>query len=424
MSFNFFNKPLKHRPRFNVFDLKTLIEGEILLRTDCKYTHYFLIVISGYTLHSASIEYLCPLIMNHYYAVIMAGGVGTRFWPMSTTQHPKQFLDILGTGRTLLQQTYDRMLKICPPDHIYVVTSTIYEELVQKQLGNLPKDNILTEPSRKNTAPCVAYASYKIHKKDPQAITIVAPSDHMVKKEDVFVKAIQSCFSKAEQENCLITLGIKPTRPDTGYGYIQFIQSDKKEADKRIHKVKTFTEKPNLEMATFFMESGDFLWNSGIFIWSTRSILEALETHDPELALLFKEGWDNFNTPQEKAFINEVYSTCTNISIDYSVMEKASNVYVRASIFGWSDLGTWGSLYTHIDKDENKNALVGKNIINYDSHNCIVHVPKDKLVVIQGLEDYIVVESEGILMICKKQDEQQIRNFVNDVKVKKGERFV
>jgi mannose-1-phosphate guanylyltransferase len=362
--------------------------------------------------------------MNHHYAIIMAGGVGTRFWPMSTTQHPKQFLDILGTGQTLLQQTYDRVAQTCPNKNIFVVTSNAYETLVAEQLPNLIKENILCEFARKNTAPCIAYASYKIHKRDPKAITLVAPSDHLVKKEDTFVKAIQSCFKKAESQDCLITLGIKPTRPDTGYGYIQFIDSDVKETDKRINKVKTFTEKPNTEMANFFMESGDFLWNSGIFIWSTQSIIKALENHDPELANVFKEGWDFYNTDKEKEFVNRAYATCKNISIDYSVMEKAKNVYVRSSIFGWSDLGTWGSLYTQMPQDEHKNALVGKNIITYDCNNCIVQVPKEKLVVLQGLEDYIVVESEGVLMICKKQDEQQIRNFVNDVKVSKGEKFV
>lgn len=354
----------------------------------------------------------------------MAGGVGTRFWPMSTTQHPKQFLDILGTGETLLQQTYRRLLRICPANNIYVVTSTSYENLVAEQLPYINSENILCETARKNTAPCIAYASYKIHQRDPKAITVVAPSDHLIKKEEVFEKAIRSCFKKAENENCLITLGIKPTRPDTGYGYIQFIASDLLENDKRIHKVKTFTEKPNAEMAAFFMESGDFLWNSGIFIWSTKSIISALEQHDPELATVFKEGLPFYNTDKEREFVDKAYATCKNISIDYSVMEKADNVYVRSSIFGWSDLGTWGSLYTQILKDEHKNALVGKNIITYDCNNCIVQVPKDKLVVLQGLEDFIVVESEGVLMICKKQDEQQIRNFVNDVKVKKGEKFV
>lgn len=362
--------------------------------------------------------------MKHHYAIIMAGGVGTRFWPMSTTQHPKQFLDILGTGETLLQTTYNRMLNVCPAENIYVVTSSAYDQLVASQLPGLLKENILLEPARKNTAPCIAYASYKIHKRDPKAITVVAPSDHLVKKEETFVKAIISCFEKAEQQDCLITLGIKPTRPDTGYGYIQFIKSDVDEKDKRINKVKTFTEKPDHEMANFFMESGDFLWNSGIFIWSTASVLKALEKYDPELANVFKEGWDLYNSPKEKQFVTNAYTTCKNISIDYSIMEKADNVYVRSSIFGWSDLGTWGSLYTHIHKDERRNALVGKNIITYDCNNCIVQVPNDKLVVLQGLEDYIVVESEGVLMICKKQDEQQIRNFVNDVKVKKGEKYV
>lgn len=365
-----------------------------------------------------------PYSMKHHYAIIMAGGVGTRFWPMSTTQHPKQFLDILGNGQTLLQQTYKRLIKVCPAENVFVVTSNIYEQLVKEQLPDLLHENILCEPARKNTAPCIAYASYKIHKRDPKAITVVAPSDHLVKKEETFVKAIKSCFEKAESADCLITLGIKPTRPDTGYGYIQFIKSDVEEKDKRINKVKTFTEKPDHQMATFFMDSGDFLWNSGIFIWSTKSIIKAMEKHDPELANLFKEGIEFYNTPKEKEFITRAYNTCKNISIDYSVMEKAENVYVRSSIFGWSDLGTWGSLYTHIEHDANRNALVGKNIITYDCNNCIVQVPKDKLVVLQGLEDYIVVESEGVLMICKKQDEQQIRNFVNDVKVKKGEKYV
>jgi mannose-1-phosphate guanylyltransferase len=362
--------------------------------------------------------------MNHHYAIIMAGGVGTRFWPMSTTQKPKQFLDILGTGETLLQQTYKRVLKTCPAENIYVVTSNHHEKLVQDQLPDLLRENILCEPNRRNTAPCIAYASYKIHKRDPEAITLVAPSDHLVKKEETFVRAIRSCFEKAEKEDCLITLGIKPTRPDTGYGYIQFIKSDVEEKDNRINKVKTFTEKPNAEMANFFVESGDFLWNSGIFIWSTKSIINALEKHDPELSNVFREGMDYYNTSEERDFISRAYVTCKNISIDYSVMEKAQNVYVRSSIFGWSDLGTWGSLYTHINKDVHKNALVGKNIITYDCNNCIVQVPKEKLVVLQGLEDYIVVENDGILMICKKQDEQQIRNFVNDVKVSKGEKFV
>lgn len=361
--------------------------------------------------------------MKNLYCVIMAGGVGSRFWPMSKSTKPKQFLDVLGSGHTLLQSTCNRFLHLCKPENIFVVTSEQYKELVFEQLPYIPQENILLEPSRRNTAPCVAYASYKIHKLNPDAVTVVAPSDHLISKEDVFLKAVKSCYTKARTEDCLLTIGIKPTRPDTGYGYIQFVESEQ-EKDKRIKKVKTFTEKPNPEMAKFFMDSGDFLWNSGIFIWSTKSIIHAMEKHEPELAGIFKEGAEHYNTPAEYDFIQKAYITCKNISIDYAVMEKAKNVYVRSSIIGWSDLGTWGSLYEHIKQDDAFNATVGKNVMLYNTKNCIVHVPKDKLVLIQGLEDYIVVESEGVLLICKKEDEQQIRNFVNDVRVKKGERFV
>lgn len=362
--------------------------------------------------------------MKNQYCIIMAGGVGSRFWPMSTTNHPKQFLDILGTGKTLLQQTFDRFKELCPPQNIYVVTNDIYENLVSEQIPELKRENILTEPARKNTAPCIAYASYKIHKLNPNAVTVVAPSDHLITKEETFVKAIKSCFAKAKSEKCLVTLGIKPSRPDTGYGYIQFIDSPVQEKDKRMYKVKSFMEKPQLEQAKLFIETGEFLWNSGIFVWSTESILNAFEEHDPELSAIFREGLEHYNTPAEKEFIKRAYNICKNDSIDYSVMEKAKNVYVRSSIIGWSDLGTWGSLFTHIKHDKGNNALVGRNIMEYDCHNCIVHVPNDKLVVLQGLQDYIVVESEGVLMICKKQDEQQIRNFVNDVKVLKGDKYV
>jgi mannose-1-phosphate guanylyltransferase len=365
--------------------------------------------------------------MRNHYCVIMAGGVGTRFWPMSKTNFPKQFLDILGTGRTLLQQTFDRHLPLCPKENIFVVTNESYLKLVRQQLPELPEENILLEPARKNTAPCIAYASYKIHKINPNALTIVAPSDHLILKEDTYTKAMRSCYNKAKTEDCLVTLGINPTRPDTGYGYIQFVDSPKKEKDTRIKKVKTFTEKPEAEMARFFLESGDFLWNSGIFIWSTKSIVRAFEKHEPEMASLFAEGIPVYNTPAEADFIKRAYTTCRSDSIDYAVMEKAGkagNVYVRSSLIGWSDLGTWGSIYSHIQHAPGNNAIVGKNVMMYDSKNCIVHVPKDKLVVIQGLEGYIVVESDGILLVCKKEDEQQIRNFVNDVKVTKGDRFV
>jgi len=358
------------------------------------------------------------------YCVIMAGGIGSRFWPMSRTAHPKQFLDILGTGQTLLQQTYNRFLPLCPKENIFVVTNEMYKNLVQEQLKDIPEKNILCEPARKNTAPCVAYSCYKIYQINPDANIVVAPSDHLILKENTFIKAIKSCFKKASADNCLVTLGIKPSRPDTGYGYIQSQTSDKKESDSRIKKVKTFTEKPDLEMAKFFMQSGDFLWNSGIFIWTAKSIVQAFEKNLPDMHTIFHEGLTKFNTPEEAEFIKQAYSRCKNISIDYGVMEKADNAYVRSSVIGWSDLGTWGSLYNHIKKDANENAVVGKNVMMYDSKKCIVNVSDGKLAVIEGLEDYIIVDYDNILLICKKQDEQQIRTFVNDVKVEKGDKFV
>ncbi len=362
--------------------------------------------------------------MKNNYCVIMAGGVGSRFWPMSRTNHPKQFIDILGTGHTLLQQTYNRFLKLCPKENIFVVTNEDYVDLVKKQLEGIHSNNILSEPARKNTAPCVAYASYKIAAINPDAITIVAPSDHLILKEESFERAINSCIEKASFEDCLLTLGIRPSRPDTGYGYIQFEEPDVPYKDKHIRKVKTFTEKPDLEMAKFFMENGDFLWNSGIFIWSTKSIIKAFEMHSPDIDALFKEGNTIYNTPVENDFIAKVYTECKNISIDYAIMEKAKNVFVRSSDLGWSDLGTWGSLYDHIPHDKAENAIVGKNVLMYDSQNCIVNVPKNKLVVMQGLDGYIVVESDGMLLICKKDDEQQIRTFVNDVRITKGDDFI
>ena len=362
--------------------------------------------------------------MKNNYCVIMAGGIGSRFWPMSRTNYPKQFIDILGLGDTLLQLTYKRFLKLCPAENIVVVTNDIYKDLVKEQLPNLSDNQILLEPSRRNTAPCIAYACYKINAQNPDAKIVVSPADHLIIKEETFVKAINSCFRKADTEDCLVTLGIKPSRPDTGYGYIQFIESTAAETDKRIKKVKTFTEKPDLEMAKFFMQSGDFLWNSGIFIWSAKSIIKAFERHMPETAVLFKEGDALYNTDKELDFIRDLYSVCKNISIDYGVMEKAANVYVRSSIIGWSDLGTYGSLYTHIHKDEQQNAVINKNALMYNSEKCIISAPKQKLLVIEGLNDYIIVDTKDVLLICKKENEQQIRQFVNDVKMTKGDKFI
>jgi len=360
---------------------------------------------------------------NHY-CVIMAGGVGTRFWPMSRFAHPKQFIDILGVGKTLIRQTYDRFLNVCPPENIYIVTNKIYKQLILEQIPGISEAQILCEPMRKNTAPCIAYACYKIGQMNPNAQIVVAPSDHIILKEDVFTDIIRSGLKAAIDHDWLITLGIQPSRPDTGYGYIQYNPDFLYPAEKRLKKVKTFTEKPALEMAESFLKSGDFLWNSGIFIWSFSSISKAFEKHDPEMNYFFQEDMSKYNSPEENNYITLAYASCKSISIDYAVMEKAENVYVMCSDFGWSDLGTWGSLYEIRPKDENENALVGKNVILYDTKNCIINMPNEKLVVLHGLEDYIVAESDNILLVCKKNDEQQIRKFVNDVKLLKGDDFV
>ena len=359
--------------------------------------------------------------MKNNYCVIMAGGVGARFWPMSRTSFPKQFIDILGTGETLIQQTFNRFLKVCPPENILIVTSEQYRDLVMEQLPQIDEKQVLCEPSRRNTAPCIAYANYKILTENPEARIIVAPSDHIILKEDVFVKVMKESLEVVAQNDWLLTIGIKPSRPDTGYGYIQYNADQAYEKNKDIRKVKTFTEKPKLELAKQFLESGDFLWNAGIFIWSLKSINKAFEQYLPEVDSLFKKGIGKYNTPQEKEFIEETYAVCTNISIDYGVMEKASNVYVYAADLGWSDLGTWGSLYEIREKDENGNAIVGKNVMTYGAKNNIITMPDNKLVVIQGLEDYIVAEKNHALLICRKEDEQMIRNIVNDIRIEKGE---
>lgn len=356
---------------------------------------------------------------NHY-VVIMAGGIGSRFWPMSRTPHPKQFLDILGTGKSLLQQTWERSKKIVPVENILVVTNAQYRGLVKEQLKGIKPSQILLEPARRNTAPCIAYAAFRIKAKNPDACMVVAPSDHLILKEKEYSDLILKALHQVEQEDALITLGITPTRPDTGYGYIQFENCGLD----GICQVKTFTEKPDLEMAKELVASGEFLWNAGIFIWSVKSILTAFEQLMPDTYQLFHEGEDLFGTRQEKKFIDVAYTQCTNISIDYGVMEKAKNVYTLAADIGWSDLGTWGSLYSFSEKDENGHVIQGKNVLTYQSKNCIVNVPKNKLVVLEGMEDMIVVENDDILLICKQEDEQQIKRIVNDVKVTKGEKFV
>jgi mannose-1-phosphate guanylyltransferase len=354
----------------------------------------------------------------------MAGGVGSRFWPLSRMNKPKQFLDILGTGRTLLQMTFDRFSKICPIENIFIVTSTIYKETIEKQLPGLKGDQILLEPARRNTAPCIAYANYKILKKNPNAKIVTAPSDHLILREDEFIKVIKEGLGFVSEKDALLTLGIKPSRPETGYGYIQINGTKNIDGNKNIHKVKTFTEKPDKDLAKVFFESGEFFWNSGIFIWSLKSIMQAFKTHLPEVDALFSEGQSLYNTEKETEFISHTYYECKNISIDYGVMEKADNVYVYCSNFGWADLGTWGSLHENISKDDHKNSIIGNNVFPYQLENCIVNMPKDKLVVLQGLKDLIVVESDDILLICKKEDEQEIKQYVNDVKLKLGDKYL
>ncbi len=362
--------------------------------------------------------------MENNYCVIMAGGVGSRFWPLSRTDKPKQFLDILGTGRSLLQMTFDRFMQVCPVENIYVVTSLIYKDTIREQLPELTEGQVLLEPARRNTAPCIAYANYKILKKNPNANIVTAPSDHLILKEGEFLKVIREGLSFVSDKNAMLTLGIKPSRPETGYGYIQVNGSRNVQENNNIFKVKTFTEKPNKELAKVFHESGEFFWNSGIFIWSLESIMNAFETHLPEINQLFKEGIDLYNTDKEEEFIAETYSDCKNISIDYGLMEKADNVYVYCSDFGWADLGTWGSLHENISKDENKNSIIGDKVFAYGLKNCIVNMPEDKLVVLQGLEDYIIVDSDGILLVCRKEDEQEIKQYVNDVKLKLGDKYL
>lgn len=351
--------------------------------------------------------------MKNNYCIIMAGGIGSRFWPMSTSEKPKQFLDILGVGRTLIQHTYDRFANICPKENIYVVTNEAYKDLIIEQLQINP-EQVIAEPLRRNTAPCIAYASFKIAQINPEANLIVAPSDHLILDQPGFENVVAIALNQAMEEDCLITLGIKPSRPDTGYGYIQFTDANKDE-NGLIKKVKTFTEKPDLELAKEFLASGDFYWNGGIFVWTARSIMNALEGLLPEVYNLFKKGEGKYNTSKELDFIADTYERCKNISIDYGVMEKAENVYVVLSDFGWSDLGTWGSLYDSLPKKDDENAVIGKKVFMYDSKNCIVNMPEDKLVILQGLDDYIIVESNDTLLVCKKSDEQKIREMVSEV---------
>lgn len=360
--------------------------------------------------------------MKHTYCVIMAGGVGSRFWPASTSKRPKQFLDILGTGETLIQQTFKRLEKICGAENIYVITNAQYAQITAEQLPNLPVDQIITEPARRNTAPCIAYAAFKLKKRDPRANMVISPADHLITDEDEFRRIINLALETTAENNILLTLGIQPHRAETGYGYIQY-KKPTRELNPEIQQVKTFTEKPNLEMAQQFIDSGDFLWNSGIFVWNANAIMNAYDKHLPDTYQAFEQGWDVLNTPDEKAFIDNIYPSCQNESVDYGIMEKAKNVFVVPSQFGWSDLGSWGSVHEQAKVDEHGNSVNSKKVLFYNSRNNVVRIDSDKMAVISDMEDYIIIQDDTRILIAPRSKEQEIKMFVSDVKVEFGDLY-
>lgn len=358
---------------------------------------------------------------NHRYCVIMCGGIGSRFWPYSRAALPKQFIDFLGTGRTLLQMSYDRISGIIPKQNILIMTNERYAGLVAEQLPEISRDQILLEPARRNTAPCIAWAAWHIAARDPEASMIVTPSDHVITRENLFVESVLQGFDFVESHNALLTFGIEPTRPETGYGYIQTGER----VSENMNKVKTFTEKPDLELAKVFIASGEFFWNSGIFLWRTSTIIEALRKHVSDLDSVFAAAPSSVYTDPaaERAFISEAYPGCVSISIDYSVMEKADNVYVETVSFGWNDLGTWSALYDLSPKNSETNVTQNCNVLAYNSRRNIFAIRGEKLIVVDGLEDYIVADADGVLLICPKAREQKIKNMVNDAKLKFGDKY-
>jgi mannose-1-phosphate guanylyltransferase len=360
--------------------------------------------------------------MDNRYVIIMAGGVGSRFWPLSRREKPKQFLDILGKGETLLQQTFRRFSSICRKENIYIVTSAEHKKLAAEQIDIDPA-NVLGEPFRRNTAPCLAYGTFRILKNNPDAVIAVTPADHLIIKEDKFCDVLKKGFEFAEKNNALLTLGIKPDRPETGYGYIQADQKKPVNGFDNLMKVKTFTEKPDLELARVFLESGDFYWNSGIFIWNIKSILAAFEKYLPDMYSAFEEGKEIYGTLKESKFIGTTYAECRSISIDYGIMEKADNVYVMFTDIGWSDLGTWSSLHEHSTLDKRGNSKVSGEIFSYDSRGNIFNISPDKVAVVQGLKDFIVVDSPDVLLIVKKDEEQNIKNYLEDVRNATGDKY-
>ena len=343
----------------------------------------------------------------------MAGGVGSRFWPVSTTEFPKQFHDMLGSGETLIQKTFSRLSNIIPAENILILTNEKYNDLVLEQLPTVKQEQVLLEPAMRNTAPCILYASLKIKKQNPNAVMVVAPSDHWIEDEKAFCDNLQQCFDFCADENALMTLGIQPTFPNTGFGYIEFDKSD----NNPIKKVSQFREKPDYETAKSFLDSGNFLWNGGIFIWSVKSILEAFEKFQPQMNALFQEGFESYNTTTEAYFINQNYAKSENVSIDYAILEKSKNVFVLPATFDWNDLGTWGSLHEKLDKDENNNAVVNATVLLNNSSSNIISTSKEKLVIIDGLEDFIIVDKDNVLLIYPKSKEQEIKGIVAQLKV-------
>ncbi|MDI1256526.1 MAG: mannose-1-phosphate guanylyltransferase [Flavobacterium sp.] len=345
---------------------------------------------------------------KNYYAILMAGGVGSRFWPVSTNDFPKQFHDMLGSGETLIQKTFSRLSQLIPKENILILTNERYNQLVLEQLPDVKQEQVLLEPAMRNTAPCILYASLKIKKRNPDAVMVVAPSDHWIEDEKAFAENLQSCFDFCAKEDALLTLGIQPTFPNTGFGYIEFDKTD----ENSIKKVMQFREKPDYETAKSFLESGNFLWNGGIFIWSVKSILKAFAQFQPQMNQLFEKGYNDFNTPLETRFINEHYAFAGNISIDYAVMENAENVFVLPATFDWNDLGTWGSLHEKLDKDDNNNAIINATVVLENASDNIIRSDAKKLIIIDGLNDYIIVDKNDVLLIYPKGKEQDIKGIV------------
>lgn len=354
----------------------------------------------------------------------MAGGIGSRFWPMSTTDYPKQFIDVLGCGRTLIQLTKDRFEGICPPENIWVVTSEKYAEEVKRQLPEIADDHILREPCRRNTAPCIAYVSWKIKARDPKANMVVTPSDHIIMDVKEFQRVIKSSLKFTNNSDAILTLGMTPTRPETGYGYIEADLSYPSNYNKEVFRVDSFKEKPDLATAERYIKKKSFFWNAGIFVWNVNTVVNSLRVYQPAISKIFERMLPYYYTDKEQQLINEQFPLCENISIDYAIMEKADNVYVQLCNFGWADLGTWGALHEASPKDQHKNVIVNGHTMLYDCRDNIIAMPKGKLAVVQGLEDYLVADTNNVLLICKKDDESTIRRYVNDAQIKLGDEFV